>query len=78
MMRNCISALSSRNTLLMSLCLSVPSWTKSRAKQADMTGTTRVFCSSKVFGSQAGYPKAPKKYNIQKYNMWMFLVTLLK
>lgn len=43
----------------MSLCLSMPSQTP-RAKPADMTGTTRVLCSSKVLGSQAGYPKASK------------------
>lgn len=43
----------------MSLCLSVPSRTP-RAKPADMSGITRVLCSSKVFGSQAGYPKASK------------------
>lgn len=43
----------------MSLCLSAPSWTP-RAKPADMTGTTRVLCSSEVFGSEAGHLKASK------------------
>lgn len=57
--RNCISTLSSRNTLLISLCLSVSSWTP-RAKPADMIGKIIVLCSSKVSGSQAGYPKACK------------------
>lgn len=40
-------------------CLSEPSWTP-RAKPADKIGTIRVLCSSKVFGSEAGYPKASK------------------
>lgn len=32
----------------------MPSWTP-WAKPADMTGTTRDLCPSKVVGSQAGY-----------------------
>lgn len=68
MSRNYISTLSSQNTLLMSLCLSVPSWTP-RAKPADVTGTTGVLYSYKVFGSQAGYSKASKivQYTIVQY-----------
>jgi len=36
------------------------SWTP-WAKPADMTGTTKDLCPSKVFGSHAGYPKESKR-----------------
>lgn len=59
----------------------MPSWTP-WTKAADMTGTTRDLCPSKVVRSQVGYPKASKMVQYTYVEVTEshhdFLVSILK